>query len=217
MVRNYIIARYLFFKWRYSLSLTKKIVLSFGMAFITGIMAQIKISLPFTPVPITCQTFAVLISGVLLGKYWGGISQLVYVILGISGIPWFAGATGGYNILFGSTGGYLIGFIFAASFLGYFTDKYIRARNFLPMFCLMLFANFFLIYIPGLIQLKIWLSMIKGEKITLIYLFNMGLFPFIPGDILKIIIASLFTKIVTPKESFNGEVDIEEAKKFRIF
>jgi len=88
------------------------------MACVTGLLAQIKISLPWTPVPITGQTFAVLLTGVLLGRWWGGISQVIYVVMGVVGIPWFAGLSGGYSALIGPSGGYIIGFILAALFLG---------------------------------------------------------------------------------------------------
>ena len=213
MVDEYIRVRYLIFKRRYSLALVNKIVLAFGMACVTGLVAQIKISLPWTPVPITGQTFAVLLAGVLLGRWWGGISQTIYVAMGVVGIPWFAGWSGGHSTLIGPTGGYIIGFILAALFLGHFTDKYIRARGFLPMFGLMLFANFVLIHAPGLLQLGLWFYLTRGTGLTLWKLLCMGTIPFVIGDITKIVAAAALTKAITPKEAYNGEVDVEEAKK----
>lgn len=204
---TYFKTRYSVFKWRHDLTISNKIVLALCMAGLTGILAQIKVMLPWTPVPITGQTFAPLLFGVLLGRWWGGISQAIYVILGAVGIHWFAGMNGGYSALFGPSGGYLIGFILAALFVGHFTDKYIRARNFVSLFCLMLFANFVLIYIPGLIQLGIWFRVVKGTPATLLQLISMGALPFIAGDIIKIAAAATLAKSITPKEAFNGEVD----------
>ena len=110
----------------------------------------------------------------------------------------------------------LFGFIFAALFLGYFVDKYIRARNFLSMFCLMLFANFCLIYIPGLIQLSLWLGLVKGETPGLYQLLTMGLFPFIAGDVIKLLVAASVTRGITPKRAYGNEVDEDKLAGWRI-
>lgn len=198
--------RYSAFRWRYSLSLANKIALALAMAGLTGLVAQITFSLPWTPVPITGQTFAVLLSGVLLGNWWGGISQIIYAVFGFAGVPWFAGAKGGFA--FGPSLGYIFGFILAAFFLGYFTDKYIKSRNFFSMMGLMLFANFVLIHVPGLLVLSSWLASVKGSSPTLLGLLTMGTIPFIPGDILKIVAAAAIAKCVTPKKSYGAETDI---------
>lgn len=213
----YFKARYSLFKYRYNLTLANKIAWALGMACATGLMAQIRIPLFWTPVPITGQTFAVLIAGVLLGRWWGGISQAIYVVLGIAGIPWFNGWSGGYTSIIGPTGGYLIGFILASLFLGYFTDRYIRSRSFLSMFGLMVFANFVLIHIPGLLQLGFWLSLVKGVQSTPLELLWMGTIPFIIGDLVKIALAAGVTKVITPKKAYGSEVDTENAKKWRVF
>jgi len=201
------IARYNAYRWRYELSSTQKFALALGMACIIGLAAQVRIPLPWTPVPITGQTFAVLLAGVLLGRWWGGISVVAYAGLGAAGLPWFAGWAGGVGHLAGPTGGYIIGFILAALFLGYFTDNYIRARSFLTMLGLMLFANFVLIYIPGLIQLHLWLNLVKGEAVSLYQVLAMGLFPFVAGDVTKAIAAAAVARGVTPKQPYNGELD----------
>ncbi|MBU0567586.1 biotin transporter BioY [bacterium] len=207
VIENFFRVRYSFFKWRYSLAWLNKIALAFGMACATGILAQARIPLFWTPVPITGQTFAVLLAGVLLGRYWGGISQAMYVAIGAAGVPWFNGFSGGLTVLAGPTGGYLIGFILAALFLGHFTDKYIKARSFFSIFSLMLFANFILIYILGLFQLSFWFYLAKGASPTLWELLMAGAIPFIAGDTLKIIAAATLAHLITPKEAFNGEAD----------
>lgn len=201
-LNKYYQKRFDFFKWRSHQSMAYKTVLAFFMACITGIFAQIVIPLPWTPVPITAQTFAVLIAGIVLGRHWGGLSQIIYVLVGLIGVPWFAGMTGGYEMVFGATGGYLIGFIMAALFLGHFADKYIKARKFTPMFGLMMFASFILIYVPGLTVLGLFLAQSTGKFPGIFELMVMGLIPFIVGDFIKIAGASVFTKAVMPKESF---------------
>lgn len=198
--------RYFVFRWRCSLPLTGKLALSFCFAVLTGIAAQIKFYLPWTPVPITLQTLWVLLSGVLLGKWWGGISQIIYVTTGVIGLPWFAGFKGGLSALLGPTGGYLMGFVLAAFFMGYVCDSYLKFRKFVPVFLFMLFANFILIYVPGLLHLFLWLK-ISGMKPDFAQVIAMGALPFILGDILKIVVASVIAVSVLPKVAFNGEID----------
>jgi biotin transport system substrate-specific component len=197
-----IMARYQYFQWRCELSLVKKVALALGMACIIGLAAQIRIPLSWTPVPITGQTFAVLLAGVFLGKWWGGLSLAIYAGLGVAGVPWFNGGAGGVTQLAGPTGGYIIGFILAALFIGHFTDKYIRARKFIAMLSLMLFANFVLIYIPGLLQLHLWLNLVKGEASSFYQVLAMGFLPFIYGDVIKTIVVGGIAWAVTPKQSY---------------
>jgi len=199
-------ARYSLFKWRYELALLQKIVLAFGFACLTGLAAQVRFYLPWTPVPITGQTFAVLLSAVLLGR-WAGISQAMYVTAGAAGLPWFSGWRGGVATIAGPTGGYLTGFVFAALFLGHFVDRYIRARSFLPMLGLMSFASFVLIHGPGLLGLYLWLSSVKGTPVGLWELLVMGTVPFIAGDLTKVVLAALVARGITPKRAYNGETE----------
>ncbi len=216
-IDNYFEKRYSLFKWRSETSYANKLVMAFFMACITGIMAQIIIPLPWTPVPITAQTFAVLLAGILLGRYWGGLSMILYLAIGLAGVPWFAATTGGFGIIIGANGGFLIGFVLAALFIGHFSDKYINARSFMPMFGLLIFASLFLIYIPGLIQLSAWLYLVNGSLPGIWSLLSMGLLPFIIGDILKIGGAAALAKALTPKESFNGENSIDNEDKWKMF
>jgi len=205
--------KYDVFRWRYELSIPKKFTLTLGMACLTGLVAQIRVG---SPVPVTGQTFAVLLAGVLLGRWWGGISLAIYASLGAVGVPWFTGWGSGLGYLAGPTGGYIIGFILAALFLGHFTYTYIRSRSFLSMLALMLFANFILIYVPGLFQLGLWLNLVKGEPVTFTTLLSMGALPFIAGDITKAVIAAAIARGVTPKSAYNGEVDRGKWANWRI-
>ncbi|MFA5388417.1 MAG: biotin transporter BioY [Candidatus Omnitrophota bacterium] len=180
-------------------SLANKVILAFGMAALTGILAQVRVFLPWTPVPVTCQTFAVLLAGVALGKYWGGISQVIYVAIGAAGMPWFNGASGGYSAIAGPTGGYLFGFILAAFFVGYVVDTYKWSRGFYQMLGIMAFANFVLIYLPGVIQLNAWLYLFNGTPFNITRLVYAGVMPFALGDAIKIVSAALIARAVMPK------------------
>ena len=195
-------ARYNFFRWRYELDFIYKISLALCFALLTGILAQLRFYLPGTPVPITGQVFGVLLAGILLGR-WGGISQCMYVGIGASGVPWFSGFNGGLAYLAGPTGGYIIGFIIAAFFIGFVVDRYIRSRKLLSMLVLMVFSTFVLIYIPGLIQLYLWM----GASIGIWELLTIAVLPFIAADVIKAIIAAVIATGITPKIAYGKEVD----------
>jgi len=190
--------RYSAYRWRDELSLIKKIALVIGMAAITGLAAQVRVPLPWTPVPITGQTLAALLAGVLLGRWYGGLSMAIYAGLGAAGLVWFSGWSGGIGHLAGPTGGYIIGFILAALFLGYVSNKYPRARSLPAMLGLMLFADFVLIYGPGLLQLHLWLNLVRGQTTSFYQVLSMGLFPFVAGDLIKVIIAAGIAWLVIP-------------------
>lgn len=186
--------RYDVFRRRIALSVPAKIVLALSFAVFTGLLAQVKFYLPFTPVPVTMQTFAVLLAGVTLGRWWGGASMALYTGLGIAGIPWFAGNLSGLTANFG----YLIGFILAAMVIGHLTDKYIKARTFTRMFGIMAAVSVLLIYVPGAIWLALWLGF-AGQTVTLSSVLALGVVPFIAGDIIKTMAAAAVAQAITPK------------------
>lgn len=199
-IDNYYSTRKNVFERIQDASTATKLLMSFMMACITGIMAQIVIPLPWTPVPITAQTFAVLCSGLFLGKKYGCLSQILYIILGIAFIPWFGGMTGGIETFLGSTCGFFIGFIIAAYFIGFITEKYAKARNFTRMAIVIGIANFALIYIPGLAGLALWSSLTQSATLSVVDLLMMGFIPFIAGDIVKILGAASVSKVFLPKD-----------------
>ena len=198
-MENYYSTRKNVFERIQDASTATKLLMSLMMACFTGLMAQIIIPLPWTPVPITAQTFAVLCSGLFLGKKYGCLSQILYVVLGIAFVPWFGGMTGGLEVFLGSTGGFLIGFIIASYFIGYITERYAKARNFTRMAVVIGIANFALIYIPGLAGLALWMSY-QSMAFSVFDLLMMGLVPFIVGDIVKILGAASVSKVFLPKE-----------------
>jgi biotin transport system substrate-specific component len=149
---------------------------------LTGLGAFVRIPLPFTPVPITLQTFFVLLSGAFLGSGLGATAQASYVLLGLSGLPVFTGAGSGLLYLFGPTAGYLFGFVLA-SFLAGRLIKYGQNNLFLTfvIFCV---ADFILLS-SGVI----WLKFLLGYPF--VKLLSIGFIPFIPGDLLKALTAAV--------------------------
>ena len=141
-----------------------------------------------------------LCSGLFLGKKYGCLSQILYVVLGVAFIPWFGGMTGGLETLLGSTGGFLIGFIIASYFVGFITEKYAKARSFTRMAVVIGVANFALIYIPGLAGLALWFYFAQGTTLGVVDLLMMGLVPFIAGDIVKVLGAAAVSKAFLPKD-----------------
>lgn len=185
--------RYSIFQWRVSLSIPGKIAMMCGMAALTGLLAQVRIPLPFTPVPITGQVMAVLLAGIVMGKWWGGGSMALYAGLGIAGLPWFTGFSSGL----GATGGYILGFIPATLFLGYFVDTHVKSRRLLPLLGLMLIATL-LFYIPGVAWLGLWLKSSGTTGIGFAGLLAIGVGPFIVFDIIKAVLAGLIAFAIVP-------------------
>lgn len=206
-VERYSKVKYEVFRYRDQAKVWQKVIFAVGLASLTGAMAQVRVVLPWSPVPITLQTFVVLLSGVVLGRKWGAISQALYLGIGALGMPWFTGYGSGLQALAGPTGGYLTGFILAALLIGYFTDTCIKSRSFFYMLGLMVFANFIIIYGLGIAQLSLYLSWVKGVEVNLFSLFWIGVIPFIPGDLTKAIAAAVIARTITPKQSYNKEID----------
>ncbi|KYK20185.1 BioY protein [Thermoplasmatales archaeon SG8-52-4] len=199
-INKYKELRYKFYKWKYETGYIYKLLLAFNFALLTALLAQVRFYLPGNAfVPITGQTFAVLLAGVILGR-WGGISQIMYVGLGATGLPWFANITG-------TTIGYLIGFILASFFIGYITEKYVKSRMLYGMLPLMFFTTFVLIYLPGLTYLYFYMNSI-GISLNILELLSIAVIPFIIGDIIKAVAAAFFAKAMIPKKSYGREVDI---------
>ncbi len=133
------------------------------------------------PVPVTMQTFGVLVVGAIYGWRLGAVTVAAYLIEGAIGLPFFAGLTGGLPILFGPTGGYLFGFVAAAAVVGWLAERG-WDRNILTMALAMLIGNVVL-YVPGLL----WLSTFFGWEKAIEY----GLSPFMLIDAVKLAAAAL--------------------------
>lgn len=194
-------ARRRFFRYRHEAGVRRKAALAGGFAALTGAAAQVRVPLPFTPVPITLQTFAVLLAGVVLGMRFGGLSQGLYVGTGLAGVPWFQGGSAGVGHLLGPTGGYLVGFVGAAVAVGYVVDRYQVARRFTRLAVVLTAANFLIIYGVGVPWLYAWSTVVAGSTVTLPELLTMGLWPFVPGDVVKLFAAAAIGAAITPVES----------------
>jgi biotin transporter BioY len=156
-------------------------VLVVGFACLTAAFAQI--SFWIGPVPITGQTFAVLLAGALLGSRRGALSQLSYLAIGATGIPyWFAsGGLPGIARLIGPTGGYLIGFVAVAFVVGWLAERGWGRRVWTA--ALAMLAGEVVLYVFGLS----WLAhFVPGDAVLLA-----GLYPFIIGDLIKVVAAAL--------------------------
>ena len=168
-------------------SKTRNLILCSLFAALTAVCSQIQITLPM--VPINFALFSVHLAGALLGAKLGTFSLLTYVLLGAVGAPVFNGFTGGLGILFGKTGGYIVGYILCAFIVGYISSKTKFAFGYL---CLAMLMGLFACYLFGTLWFMI---IIKSDFITTL---GWCVFPFIPGDIIKIILASLLAVKLKP-------------------
>jgi biotin transporter BioY len=157
------------------------VALVIGGSLLIALCAQLRIFLPFSPVPLTGQTFAVLMIGALLGARRGCLAALLYLFEGAMGLPVFA-LGGGWPILFGPTGGYLLGFVPAAYVTGALAGKRWDRRVGTTILA-MLLGNV-VIYSFGLLRLSFTIGLNTSLLAT-------GLFPFIIGDLLKIALAAM--------------------------
>jgi len=159
-------------------TLVRDVLLILSFSALTALSAQIAFYIG--PVPITGQTFSVLLAGALLGSRRGALSQLTYLGVGAMGAPIFAGWHGGIGVLMGPTGGYLIGFVAAAFVVGFLAERG-WDRRFWSMALAMLIGNI-VIYAFGLP----WLANFVPSGSVL----AAGLYPFIPGDLTKLVLAT---------------------------
>lgn len=147
----------------------------------TALGAFVRIPLPFTPVPVTLQTFFVLLSGACLGAGAGILSQAGYVLLGLWGVPLFSGYGSGYLYLTGPTTGYLAGFVVSSFLIG----RFIRlTKNNIALTMLLMFAADMVILGCGLL----WLKVLLRQSFS--YLIGIGVIPFIIPDIIKVMAAA---------------------------
>jgi len=168
---------------------TNGMILCALFAALTGVGGLIAIPLPFTPVPITLQTFFTFLAGAILGKYLGALSQLIYLLLGVVGLPVFAKGSSGIGVLLGPTGGYLIGFIPAAFLVGYLLER--REKPSFGLIFLAMVVGVVAIYLPGVGWLM-WVARMNLVKALLL-----GVLPFMPGDAVKIVVGALIMKRAT--------------------
>ena len=157
----------------------RQLALSGGAAVFVGLSAQIAIPLPFTPVPLTLQTFAVLLSAAALGSLRGALAMLVYALVGMAGVPWFAQGSSGFTA---PSFGYIVGFIIAALVVGRIAERG-ATRTAVRSAGLMIVGNL-VIYAVGVTWLKFAIGADWATAIAL------GATPFLIGDAIKIAAAA---------------------------
>ncbi|MFN8123984.1 MAG: biotin transporter BioY [Thermoleophilia bacterium] len=161
-------------------------LLVLGGALFVALTAQISIPLPFTPVPLTGQTFGVLLVAASLGSVLGSLSMLTYLFLGLVGLPVYADQSSGWDIVRGATGGYLLGFIVAGLVIGFLAERK-WDQSFSSSVSAMLTGNV-IIFAVGLSWLAWWLGD-NGLPNGLSDVLEAGLYPFVPGEVLKLYLA----------------------------
>ena len=162
------------------LDVVRQVGLVIGFSLLTALAAQVVI--PLGPIPITGQTFAVLLTGALLGSRLGAMAMIAYLIEGASGLPFFAQGQGGIAVLFGPTGGYLVAFPAAAFITGAFAENGWDKRFWTAVIAMT--VGSIVILLAGLA----WFSVLMHTSPLIA--FQVTVLRFIPGDIIKILLAA---------------------------
>ncbi|CAN5494481.1 MAG: biotin transporter BioY [Chloroflexi bacterium] len=159
--------------------IVRNVSLVLGAAALTGAAAQIALPLPFTPVPISLATFAVLLSGAALGPLRGGLAMVLYLAAGVMGVPWFSDQNSGFGF---PSFGYIIGFVLAATLVGALAQRG-TDRSVGGVVWLMVLGNL-VIYAVGVPYLAASIGVDLPQALAL------GTLPFLIGDGLKIALAA---------------------------
>jgi biotin transport system substrate-specific component len=162
-------------------ALIYNILLIVGGSIFIALSAQIAIPVPFSPIPITGQTFAIILTGAFLGSRLGGLAVIAYLLEGAAGLPVFAQAHFGIVHLFGPTGGYLLGFVPAAFIVGYLAEHG-WGKSFISSLIMMSLGTT-VIFVVGLA----WLSIALNTENIL----TLGFYPYLTGALIKILFAAL--------------------------
>lgn len=161
----------------------RDVALVIAFACVTGLSAQWEVKLPFTPVPVTGQTLAVLLGGVALGSGRALSGMVLYLVAGLTPwVPWFAGGRGGTNVLMAPSFGYIVGFIFAAGLVGKLAERG-WDRTPLRTVATMVAGNL-VIYAFGVP----WLMAVSSSDLATGL--SQGVVPFLPLDAIKIVVAA---------------------------
>ncbi len=154
-------------------------VMVVAFAGLVGVLAQVSFHLPGTPVPVTGQTFGVLLGGAVLGWRRGSLAMVLYVAAGLLGVPWFAGGTAG---MVGAPFGYLLSYPIAGALVGALAA---RGGDRTPLRTVVtMLAGTAVVYLVGVSWLAIWLHLSPAAALA------EGMVPFLPGDALKLALAA---------------------------
>lgn len=168
-----------------TMKLSTKDITQIGMfTALTAIGAFI--SIPVGPVPITLQSFFVLLSGIFLGSRKAMYSQISYLLLGLAGLPIFANFTGGLQAIFKPSFGFLIGYVIVAYLVGKITES---KSNTIKNLSISMFLGTAVLYMIGIPYMYYILNIMLDKSFSIIQILKMGMFMFIPGDTIKAIFA----------------------------
>ena len=166
---------------------TKQLVLAALFAALTAIFSQI--SIPIQPVPINLALLAVLLCGALLPLKWADLSMGVYILLGATGVPVFSGFRGGVGVLVGPTGGYIVGYLAAAALVAalrpWWMGRFVKLL-------LSMAAGVVACYLLG----TLWFMYVRGTG--LMEALGLCVFPFLPGDAAKVLVAAVLAQRLVP-------------------
>ena len=155
------------------------------MAAVICVFGPLVLPLPFSPVPISLASLAIYFAAYVLGKHGGTLSCMIYLLIGLVGVPVCSGFSGGPGKLLGPTGGYLIGYLFMAWLCGLFVEKW-------PEKALLQFTGMVLGTLVCYLLGTIWLSF--QADLSFQAALAAGVLPFIPGDLAKIVVSMVIGK-----------------------
>lgn len=173
---------------------TKDMILVALFTALTAVGAYIQI--PLGAVPITLQFMFTALAGVMLGSRLGALSQLIYLFIGILGVPVFASGKVGFSAILSPSFGYLLGFVLGAYVIGKITEK-TKSPSFIRLFLASL-AGIIIIYVIGVPYLFIILKNVMGKNIPISAVIKTGFLVFIPGDLAKCLLVSILGAKIVP-------------------
>lgn len=178
-----------------------KLVGSLVAAVAIGAAAQLSISLPesYAVAPITGQTLAISVAAYLLGKNWGTFAVVLYLLLGIAGLPVFADFKGGFEVFIGSSLGYMIAFVIAAYFIGWWAEH--NENTFGKNFLAFTIASLLILFL-GMFGLVRYLSFKEA--------FFKGIVPFLAGALVKVLLASILISVISRFQALMNRDDLRQ-------
>lgn len=162
-------------------------------AAVTAVLGWIAIPLPFSPVPVTGQSLAIMLAGSILTPRQAALSITIFLMIGLAGVPVFAGGTSGFGVLAGPRGGYLIGWLVGAVTIALLKGQSPSVRR---LAAANLIGGIVIIYTTGVL----WLNAVTGVGLQKALM--MGALPFIPGDLFKVCIAVPTAMAINRQRSF---------------
>ena len=179
---------------------------SFTALFAAIICVGCLIKIPLGVIPVVLQNMLCILCAVLLGGIWGGIPTALFLLAGLIGLPVYSGGSGGIAVWLGPTGGFLPGYLLGAVAAGFIAgrpsveEKKISLKNTIRI-SLAVIAGMILLYIPGVIRFSYWATAagkVPVEKTALMYTLTACVIPYIPGDVLKAVVAILVVLKLRP-------------------